>query len=76
MLHIAIAPLKNQISYMNIYQHISCIVYIDLYICTSTLGALRALTSSWRQFGPLDFVHRALWALRLCDPIVGDWMVC
>ena len=25
---------------------------------------------------PLDFVLRALWALRPCDPRVGDWIVC
>ena len=40
-----------------------------------SLGALRAPTSSWRPFGPalgpsglLDFVLRALRALRPCDP--------
>ena len=31
---------------------------------TRSLGALRAPTSSWRPFGPLDFVLRALQALR------------
>ena len=31
---------------------------------TRSLGALRAPTSSWRPFGPLDFVLRALRALR------------
>ena len=31
------------------------------YSMTGSLGALRALTSSWRPFGPLNFV---LWALR------------
>ena len=36
----------------------------DLHI-TRSLGALRAPTSSWRPFGPLDFVLRALRALRL-----------
>ena len=35
---------------------------------TRSLGALRVPTSSWRPFGPLDFVLRALQALRLCDP--------
>ena len=35
---------------------------------TRTLGALRAPTSRWRPFGPLDFVLRALRALRPCDP--------
>ena len=46
----------------------------DLYI-TRSLGALRAPTSSVRPFGPafgpsglLDFVLRALRALRPCDP--------
>ena len=39
----------------------------DLYI-TRSLGALRAPTSSWRPFGHLDFVLRALRALRPCDP--------
>ena len=33
---------------------------------TRSLGALRAPTSSWRPFGPLDFVLRALRALRPC----------
>ena len=40
------------------------------------LGALRAPTSSWRPFGPLDFVIRALRALRPCDPRNSDWIVC
>ena len=31
---------------------------------TRSLGALRAPTSSWRPFGPLDFILRALRALR------------
>ena len=42
---------------------------------TRSLGARWAPTSSWRPFGPalgpsglFDFVLRALWALRLCDP--------
>ena len=35
---------------------------------TRSLGALRAPTSSWRPFGPLDFVLRALRAFRPCDP--------
>ena len=39
-------------------------------------GALRAPTSSWRPFGPLDFVLCALWALRPCDPCHSDWVVC
>ena len=43
---------------------------------TRSLGALRAPTSSWRPFGPLDFVLRALRALRPCDPRIGDWIVC
>ena len=33
-----------------------------------SLGALRAPTSSWGPFGSLDFVLRALRALRPCDP--------
>ena len=33
-------------------------------IFTRSQGALRAPTSSWRPFGPLDFVLRALRALR------------
>ena len=43
---------------------------------TRSLGALRAPTSSWRPFGPIDFVLRALWALRPCDPRHSDWIVC
>ena len=46
------------------------------YDMTRSLGALRAPASSWRPFGPLDFVLRALQALRLCDPRVVDWIVC
>ena len=38
------------------------------YRCTRGLGVLRAPTSSWRPFGPLHFVLRALRALRPCDP--------
>ena len=38
------------------------------YDYTRSLGALRAPTSSWRPFGPLGFVLRALRALRPCDP--------
>ena len=38
------------------------------YVYTRSLGALRAPTSSWGPFGPLDFVLRALRALRPCDP--------
>ena len=40
---------------------------IYIYI-TRSLGALRAPTSSWGTYGPLDFVVRALRALRPCDP--------
>ena len=42
--------------------------------CTRSLGALWAPTSSWRPFGPLDFVLRALRALRPCDPRIGVWI--
>ena len=42
------------------------------YVHTRSLRALRAPTSSWRPFGPLDFVLRALRALRSCDPRQGD----
>ena len=35
---------------------------------TRSQGALRAQTSTWRPFGPLNFVLRALWVLRQCDP--------
>ena len=41
-----------------------------------SLGPLRAPTSIWRPFGPLDFVLRALRALRPCDPRNNDWIVC
>ena len=41
---------------------------IPKYKKTRSLGALRAPTYSWRPFGPLDFVLRALRALRPCDP--------
>ena len=48
---------------------------VGFYIVTRSLGALRAPTSSLWPFGPpfgpsglLDFVLRALRALRPCDP--------
>ena len=41
-----------------------------------SLGALRAPTSSWRPFGPLFFVLRALRALTPSDPRNNDWIVC
>ena len=41
---------------------------LKLYYHTRSLGALQAQTSRWRHFGPLDFVLRALRALRPCDP--------
>ena len=41
-------------------------VLMSIIIRTRSLGALRAPTSSWRPFGPLNFVLRALWALRPC----------
>ena len=47
-----------------------------LLLQTRSLWALRAPTSRWRPFGPLDFVLRALRALRPCDPRIGDWIVC
>ena len=34
---------------------------------TRSLRALRAPSSSWRPFGPFDFVLCALWAFGLCD---------
>ena len=42
--------------------------YKQIYT-TRSLGALRALTSSWRPSGPLDFVLRALRALRPRDTV-------
>ena len=42
--------------------------YIAKYVITRSLWALRTPTSSWRLFGPLDYVLRALQALRPCDP--------
>ena len=46
-------------------QHVYFILYLISY---KSQGALRAPTSSWRLFGPLDFVLRALRALRPRDP--------
>ena len=51
-----------------------CIVFLIVSILYlwiikhRSLGALRAPTSRWRPFGPLDFVLRALRVLRPCDP--------
>ena len=42
-------------------------VHTQIFI-TRSLGALRAPTSSQWPFGLLDFVLRALRALRPCDP--------
>ena len=41
------------------------------YVYTISLGALPAPTSSWRPFGPLNFVLHALRALRPCDPRIN-----
>ena len=57
----------------SVLMHCICIVQ---YRTTRSLEALRAPTSSWRPFGPLDFVLRALRALRPCDPRHSDWIVC
>ena len=38
------------------------------YSYTRSVWTLWAPTSRWRPFRPLDFVLRALWALRPCDP--------
>ena len=35
---------------------------------------LSDLSSSWRPFGPLNFVFHALRALRPCDKRVSDWI--
>ena len=43
-------------------------------IIDRSLGALRAPTSSWRPFRPLDFVLHAHRALRPCDTRVSDWI--
>ena len=51
--------------------HICRKVY-SKYVDTRSVGALWAPTSSWRPFGPLDFVLRALRALRPCDPRQSD----
>ena len=60
---------------------ILCKIQIKIYV-TRSLGALRAPTSSLRPFGPalghsglLDFVLRALRALRPCDPRNGAMIV-
>ena len=42
------------------------------YISTRSLGALRALTFSWRPLGPFDFILRTLPALRTCDQRRGS----
>ena len=47
------------------------IIITNILFHTRSLGALRAPTSSWRPFGPLDFVLCALRAFRPCDPHVG-----
>ena len=41
---------------------------LDIKNTCMYLGALQALTSRWRPFGPRDFVLRALRALKPCDP--------
>ena len=53
---------------------VSPTIQCQLIWTTRSLGALWAPTSSWRPFGPPDFVLRALWALRPCDPRNGDWI--
>ena len=45
---------------MMIRMMIRMMMVIMMMMMTRSLGALRAPTSSWRPFGPLDFVLRAL----------------
>ena len=59
----------------NIFDDFSQKYFLTLF-STRSVGALRAPTSSWRPFRPLDFVLRALRALRPCDLRVGDLIVC
>ena len=56
-------------------RHITSVQHYN-YITTRSLEAPWAKTSSWRPFGPLNFVLPALRALRPCDLCVGDWIVC
>ena len=58
-----------------LFKNIAYVESFVLYDDTRSLGALWAPTSSLRSFGPafgpsglLDFVLRALRALRPCDP--------
>ena len=53
-----------------------CTITIMKDIQYRSLEALRAPTSSWRPFKPLDFVLRTLGALKPCDPRHSDWIVC
>ena len=50
--------------------------FLWIYIKLEVRGDLRAPTSSCKPFGPLHFVLCALWALRPCDPRVGDVILC
>ena len=43
-------------------------VWFRHWIISRRHGGPRALTSSWRPFGPLDVIFCVLWALRSCDP--------
>ena len=65
----AFAAVGLSIYYIDKYTYMVELIYL-----TRSLGALRALTSSWRPFGPLDFVLHALRALRPCDTRVCDWI--
>ena len=47
----------------------------NLLYLTRSVEARWAPTSSWRPFGPLDFLLRALRALRPSDPRVGELIV-
>ena len=59
---------QQVLSSIHPYQQVLSIPTEYHYLITRSLGALRAPTSRWRPFGPLDFVLHALRALRPCDP--------
>ena len=68
--------MEHNLDMWDIFWYKDFVKIMENLFITRSLGALRAPTSSWRPFGPLDFVFHALRALRPCDPRVSDWIVC
>ena len=66
-IYLILTPAATYLTHLTFNENLK-VLHFETLFNTRSLGALRAPTSSWRPFGPLDFVLRALRAIRPCDP--------